>query len=115
MSCPEKYKEIGQFYYYYEQSEAPYLTFFIGGNHEASNILNETYYGGWICKNIFYLGRAGVIRHKGVRIAGLSGIYNKFDYFKGHHEKDLIKDIKSIYHVREFEIAKLSYVYKLFI
>jgi lariat debranching enzyme len=110
MSCPDKYRDIGQFHQFYEKNDAPYVTFFVGGNHEASNLMNETYYGGWICKNIFYIGRAGVINYRGIRIAGLSGIYNKFDYFKGHYEKNLLKDIKNIYHVREFEIAKLGLV-----
>jgi lariat debranching enzyme len=110
-SCPEKYKHMGQFQYYYNSNTPPpYLTIFIGGNHEASNVLDENFYGGWICQNIFYLGRAGVIKYKGLRIAGLSGIYNKFDYYRGHFEVDLIKNIKSIFHVREFEIAKASHL-----
>lgn len=110
-SCPDKYKHMGQFRYFYNnETPPPYLTIFIGGNHEASNVLDENFYGGWICNNIFYLGRAGAIKYKGIRIVGLSGIYNKFDYYKGHHEIDLIKNIKSIYHVREFEIAKASHL-----
>jgi lariat debranching enzyme len=108
-SCPEKYKQLGQFHHYYLTStSAPILTIFIGGNHEASNVLDENFYSGWICENIFYLGRAGVINYKGIRIAGLSGIFKKFDYHKGHFETDIEKDIKSIFHVREFEIAKIS-------
>jgi lariat debranching enzyme len=111
LSCPDKYKEMGQFHLYYKTKlTAPYLTIFIGGNHEASNVLNDHYYGGWICENIFYLGRAGVINYKGLKIAGISGIYKPNDYYKGHYEKDLIKDIKSIFHVREFEICKLAHL-----
>lgn len=30
---------------------------FIGGNHEASNHLQELPYGGWVAPNIYYLGR----------------------------------------------------------
>ena len=113
MSCPEKYKHLTQFMNYDPNGEffnqpAPYLTIFIGGNHEASNVLDENFYGGWVAYNIFYLGRAGVVNFRGLRIAGLSGIYNKFDYCRGHFEMDLLKNIKSIFHVREYEIAKLA-------
>ena len=111
LSCPEKYKTMGDFYKYYNKiKKVPILTIFIGGNHEASNILNENFYGGYICENIFYLGRSNYINYKGINILGISGIYNYFDYFKGHFEKDILKNIKSIFHVREFDIAKLSYI-----
>lgn len=99
---------MGQFHHYFLDEEAPYLTIFIGGNHEASNVLEENYYGGWITKNIFYLGKAGVIQFKGLRIAGVSGIFKDFDYYKGHHEKNVLKNLKSVYHYREFEILKMS-------
>lgn len=33
------------------------LTVFIGGNHEASNHLQELPYGGWVAPNIYYLGK----------------------------------------------------------
>lgn len=42
MKCPEKYLEIGNFHEYYTGAKrAPYLTIFIGGNHEASNHSRE--------------------------------------------------------------------------
>jgi len=114
LCCPEKYREMGNFQdYYNSKKKAPYLTIFIGGNHEASNYLEENYYGGYVAENIYYLGRAGVINVKGLRIAGTSGIFNEFDYFKGHFEKeenDIKWDKKSIFHLREFEIAKMSHM-----
>ena len=114
LSCPEKYRHMGDFHKYYNSKmKAPYLTIFVGGNHEASNYLEQNYYGGYVAKNIYYLGRAGVINVKGLRIGGISGIFNKNDYFRGHFEKDE-KDIKggkkSIFHLREFEIAKMSHI-----
>ena len=65
LSCPEKYREMGNFHQYYNSKvQSPYLTIFIGGNHEASNYLEENYYGGYVAENIYYLGRSGVIMLK---------------------------------------------------
>ncbi len=55
----------------------------VGGNHEAANHLWELHYGGWVAPNIYYLGAAGVVNFAGVRIAGLSGIFN------GNHYKQV--------------------------
>jgi lariat debranching enzyme len=72
---------MNTFYKYYSgELEAPLPTIFIGGNHEASNHLWELPYGGWVAKNIFYLGFGGVVTFGGVRIAGLSGIFNDNHY-----------------------------------
>lgn len=110
-ACPDKYKKMGQFSRYYKgEFELPCLVIFVGGNHEASNLLDETYYGGWIWKNVFYLGRAGVVNYKGLRIAGCSGIYNENNYHKGFYEKDVENNIRSIYHIRNFDIARLNLI-----
>jgi len=62
MSVPEKYLDMGDFHKYYTGEKiAPFLTIFIGGNHEASNYLRELYYGGWAAPNIYYLGSSGII------------------------------------------------------
>lgn len=93
---------------------APILTIFIGGNHEASNYLQELPYGGWVAPNIYYLGYASVITYKGVRIGGISGIYKGFDYFKGHFEKPPYDDntIRSVYHYRQQETFRLQQLTK---
>lgn len=42
MACPPKYRALNTFYKYYTgEKQAPVLTLFIGGNHEASNYLTE--------------------------------------------------------------------------
>jgi len=60
------------------------LTIFIGGNHEAVNYLRDVYFGGWVAKNIYYLGQAGSIYVKkgdtSIRITGMSGIYDHKDF-----------------------------------
>ncbi|KAF7594444.1 lariat debranching enzyme [Aspergillus hancockii] len=110
MSVPQKYKELGDFHEYYSgRRKAPYLTIFIGGNHEAGNHLFELYYGGWVAPNIYYLGAANVIRCGPLRIGGISGIWKGYDYRKSHFERLPYNrdDIQSIYHVRELDIRKL--------
>lgn len=71
------------------------------------------YYGGWVCKNIFYLGHAGVIRVGGLRIAGLSGIFYGKDFKRGYYEREPYSSdmLRSAYHYREFEIEKLKMVH----
>ncbi|KAI9744898.1 MAG: hypothetical protein M1818_001823 [Claussenomyces sp. TS43310] len=110
MSVPAKFREIGDFHEYYSgRRRAPYLTIFVGGNHEASSHLWELYYGGWVAPNIYYMGAANVVRLGPVRIAGMSGIWKGYNYNKPHHERLPYNqdDIKSIYHVRELDIRKL--------
>ena len=98
--------------YYSGEAIAPILTVFIGGNHEASNYLQELAYGGWVAPNIYYLGYAGVVKVGGIRIAGISGIYKGHDYFKGHHEIAPYNNstMRSVYHVRNLEVFRLKQV-----
>ena len=49
MHCPPKYKQMGSFNDYFTgKKKAPFLTIFIGGNHEAVNYLRNLYFGGWV-------------------------------------------------------------------
>ncbi|KAG8162490.1 hypothetical protein KVR01_008255 [Diaporthe batatas] len=110
MSVPAKYRVLGDFHEYYSGTRtAPYLTLFIAGNHEAAAYLWELYYGGWVAPNIYYMGAANVLRVGPLRIAGLSGIWKGFDYRKPHLERLPFSrdDIKSFYHVREFDVRRL--------
>jgi lariat debranching enzyme len=113
MSCPAKYREIGDFHEYYSGKRvAPVLTLFIGGNHEASSHGAELFHGGWAAPNIYYLGAAGVIQVGNLRIGGLSGIYKSHDYIKAHNETlpYYPNEIKSIYHVRSYDVFKLHQI-----
>ncbi|KAL1814029.1 hypothetical protein DCAR_0626435 [Daucus carota subsp. sativus] len=113
LNVPAKFKAMNSFWKYYSgQKVAPIPTIFIGGNHEASNYLWELYYGGWAAPNIYFLGFAGVVKFGNIRIGGLSGIYNERHYRLGHYEKLPYNEghIRSIYHVREYDVHKLMQV-----
>lgn len=110
LNVPPKYRIMNSFWKYYSgEKVAPFPTIFIGGNHEASNYLWELYYGGWAAPQIYFLGFAGVIKFGNIRIGGLSGIYKSHHYNMGHYEKLPYseQDIRSIYHVREYDVHKL--------
>lgn len=111
LACPPKYRHMGDFAdYWSDRRRAPLLTLFIGGNHEASQHLWQLYYGGWVAPNMYYLGHSGVVRVGGLRIGGVSGIYNARHYHLGYFERPPYTDstLRSVYHTREYEIAKLS-------
>lgn len=57
----------------------------------------------WSCK---------VLRYGPLRLVGLSGIFNRSDYTKPHHERPPYsrEDVRSIYHVRESDVSKLLQV-----
>ena len=104
---------MNDFYKYYSgEKVAPVLTIFIGGNHEASNHLRELYYGGWVAPNIYFMGYSGVVNFRGLRIAGMSGIYSGRNYRRSYDEKLPYNqnDIRSVYHTRELEVMKLCQI-----
>ncbi len=77
---------VGVCRYYTGELVAPVLTLFVAGNHEGAHFLWELPHGGWVAPNIYYLGYASVVRFGGLRIAGLSGIFNDGDFMRGHFE-----------------------------
>jgi hypothetical protein len=109
MAVPDKYKVLGDFHKYYSGAAvAPYLTIFIGGNHEASNVLFHEYYGGFVAPNIYYLGHSGVVEVCGVVVAGVSGIYKGRDFQTAYPVPPYTSQtVREAYHVRHFEIEKL--------
>jgi len=65
-------------------------------------------------KNLFrYLGMAGVVNFGGLRIGGISGIFKRKDFCQGHWEAPPFNDssLRSIYHVREYDVWKLAQVF----
>ncbi|XP_021358109.1 lariat debranching enzyme-like [Mizuhopecten yessoensis] len=115
MAVPQKYQRMNTFYKYYSgEKVAPVLTIFIGGNHEASNYLQELPYGGWVAPNIFYMGYANVLKFGGVRIGGLSGIYKGKDFTKGHFEHPPYNEEskRAAYHIRNLEVFRLKQLRK---
>ena len=110
MACPEKYRHMTSYHKYYSgQKEAPILTVFVGGNHEAALHMFELPHGGWVAKNIYFLGTAGVVNFRGVRIGGISGIYDPMHFKMGHFERPPFSDsqLRSFYHTREFDVLQL--------
>uniref|UniRef100_A0A182PIW0 Lariat debranching enzyme C-terminal domain-containing protein n=1 Tax=Anopheles epiroticus TaxID=199890 RepID=A0A182PIW0_9DIPT len=111
MAVPQKHLDMCSFYKYYSgEKKAPILTLFIGGNHEASNYLQELPYGGWVAPNIYYLGYAGVIDCNGIRIGGISGIYKGHDFHKGRFEFPPYDEgsKRSVYHQRQIDVFRLK-------
>lgn len=73
--------------YRYGSKKAPYMTFFVAGNMDEWSILRGFPCGGFIEKKkdkqkMYFLGRSGYADFMGIRIAGLSGVYDKRDYGK---------------------------------
>ncbi|KAA8915993.1 hypothetical protein TRICI_001808 [Trichomonascus ciferrii] len=113
MACPPKYRAMGDFRQYHTgERKAPYLTIVIGGNHESSCYMQELFYGGWLAPNIYYLGAAGVVQFRGLRVGGLSGIYNPHSFDKPHYERvpyDRNAE-RSVFHVRRTEVQRLALI-----
>jgi len=63
-----------------------------------------------VAPNIYYLGAAGVVTFRGLRIAGASGIFKRHDYDMGRHEQPPYDNssLRSVYHVRNVEVARLK-------
>ena len=58
------------------------------------------------------MGSSNVVNVCGLRVAGISGIYKKYDFERGFYETFPFDhdEIKSVYHQREFDVMKLSLV-----
>ncbi|KAG6835406.1 hypothetical protein H0H93_001784 [Arthromyces matolae] len=113
IACPSKYRELKDFHRYYSGArKAPMPTILIGGNHESSSYMWELYHGGYVAPDMYFLGHAGSVMVNGLRISGASGIYKENHYNCGYFERLPFEneDLRSIYHVREFCVNKLSHL-----
>jgi lariat debranching enzyme len=111
LACPPKFRQLNDFHKYYTgEAVAPVLTIFIGGNHEASNYMQQLPCGGWVAPNIYYMGYCGVVNVGGIRIGGLSGIFNSKHYRSPHYETCPYtpSTLRSVYHIREIDVFRLS-------
>lgn len=110
--CPEKYRKMGDFCEYFRKEKfAKTLTIIIGGNHESTRFMHKMQHGGWIAPNMYYLGRSGVIKYGSLRIAGISGIYNRHDF--DHPLPRFAKspsDHATIYKIRRSDYTNLSQI-----
>ena len=112
LACPDKYRHLLPSFpalYFRHSPPPPYLTLYIGGNHENSLLHMQLPYGGWVCDGCYYLGLAGVVRLGGWRIGGLSGIWKDGDSMAGRWERLPLdnQSLRSVYHVRWFDAWRL--------
>ena len=110
MQCPLKYRSMNTFYKYYSGEKAvPRPVVFIGGNHEASSHLQELPLGGWAAPGVYFLGNSGVVKFRGVRIGGMSGIFKSHDFWKPRRERPPFYggSMSAVYHQRWQETAML--------
>ncbi|MEM4263542.1 MAG: metallophosphoesterase [Candidatus Woesearchaeota archaeon] len=103
--APEKYHHISDISQYCSGAKrAPVFTVFIGGNHEAWGVLKKTNSGGFVCPNIYHLGRSNILSVRGLSIGGLTGIYYAEKY-KTPLEEEPGYDWK---YYREHEVKNLE-------
>lgn len=119
MAAPQHHLKVGDFHEYWSSDPknnppkriAPYLTVFVGGNHENSEWLADEYYGGFLAPNIYYIGHSGVIIVDNcICIAGLSGIFFAPNYNRPYPSRPFCTSDhskRSAYHVRQVEVNKL--------
>jgi len=76
MAAPSKHRRLGDFDEVVSGDvPLPWPVYFIGGNHEPYGWLEEHPEGFELCRNLHYLGRAGVTRIGPLRVAAVSGIH----------------------------------------
>lgn len=81
MYAPHHHKHLGDFTEYYSGRKTfPLPLYFIGGNHEPYQFLDESASERGISPNISFLGRVGSIDMKGLKIAYLTGIFDEKYY-----------------------------------
>lgn len=77
--------------------------------------MRDLHFGGWVAPKIYFLGQAGSIflrkGDKRIRISGLSGIYNDYDFkycLRTERVPLMGKSKVSCYHVKQLDILRLE-------
>ena len=94
--------------------KAPCLFLIIGGNNEQEELFNSLPFGGYIAPNVFYMGKSSIVDYKGIRIAGLSGIYDpvyyskKYDYISPNNPNPAVEKLYSSHFIRACDPFQLE-------
>ncbi len=99
--APPRFRKVKDFKDFYQRGSVPIKTFFIGGNHEAFNVLEPFPNGGQILENLYYLGRVGVVEIDGLKIGGISGIYSG-KKFHGQRKPELNSSDRRYFTLEDF-------------
>jgi lariat debranching enzyme len=111
MAAPQKYRKLGDFAAFHEGAAAfPWPVWFIGGNHEPYGFLDTMPLGGHVTEQCRYLGRVGAIDLAGLRVVGLSGIYDEGTYREGRPPNQAIRatSLKSNVGFTEDEVQRAA-------
>ena len=88
---PKKYRKLGDFADFYTgKAVFPWSIWFIAGNHEPYGFLEQMPQGGQVTNNCYYLGRVGTVTLSGLKIVGVSGIYDPERFQKQRPDVSLI-------------------------
>ena len=95
MAAPSRYRKVGSFPDFHQgRARFPCPVVFIGGNHEPYGFLEHHRDGAELAPGCRYLGRAGMLEHGGLRIAGLSGIWRQDTWLAGRPSVAVIERTK---------------------
>ncbi|MFH1465442.1 MAG: metallophosphoesterase [Pseudomonadota bacterium] len=78
MAAPARFRKVGDFPDFREgRARFPWPVLFVGGNHEPYGFLDGLAPGAEVAPGCRWLGRAGLVEHCGLKVAGLSGIFRE--------------------------------------
>ena len=88
---PKKYRKLGDFADFYTgQAVFPWSIWFIAGNHEPYGFLEQMPQGGQVANKCNYLGCVGSVTLSGLKVVGVSGIYDPERFQKERPDVSLI-------------------------
>jgi hypothetical protein len=88
---PKKYRKLGDFADFHTgQAVFPWSIWFIAGNHEPYGFLEQMPQGGQVANKCNYLGCVGSVTLSGLKVVGVSGIYDPERFQKKRPDISLI-------------------------